>query len=70
MATKAEKTERRWQVIKGILFFLLSYAIAIVTMHVSGVAIEPLNTLTQFLYGTSVIGIVGNWFSAPTEDDK
>ena len=68
MATMAEKTERRWLVIKGILWYLAVYGITVVALFASGFEVSKLSTLTELLYGTSVIGIVGHWFSAPAKD--
>ena len=68
MATMAEKTERRWLVIKGILWYLAAYGITVVALFASGFEVSKLSTLTELLYGTSVIGIVGHWFSSPTKD--
>lgn len=68
MATMAEKTERRWLVIKGVLYYLAAYGIALIILFLMGFEVSKLSTLTELLYGTGVIGIVGHWFSFPTND--
>ena len=70
MATKAEKSERRWVVIQGMLIGLGLYTLALVGMYVGGgVEVNELNHLTTMVF--SLVGGLGvsNWMSAPTEDD-
>lgn len=70
MATKQEKTERRWKVVKGILIYIAAYGVLLICLHLYGISITELDMLTGALFGSGVIGIVGNWVSKPVDDDS
>lgn len=70
MASMKEKSERRWLVIRAILWYLAAYGVALVTLFLAAYKVSELSTLTQLLYGTGVIGIVGHWVSAPVKDEE
>lgn len=69
MATKAEKNDRRWLVIKGMLVGLVLYVVALLGMFVSGMGIGQLDHVTTMVF--SLVGGLGasNWMSKPSEDD-
>lgn len=69
MATKQEKTERRWLVVKGLLIGLIIYTITIVGMHLFKIDISPLDHLTTMVFGLVGGMGIGNWVTKPTEDD-
>lgn len=69
MATKSEKSERRWMVIKAILWFLLGYSIAVFALLWFHYDVSKLDVMTGAVFGSSVIGIVGHWMTTPTGDD-
>lgn len=70
MATKEEKTERRWKVIKYLLLYNAFWGIAVFIAFLSDYDITKLDIISGSLFGSSVVGLVGNWMSSPTEDDK
>ena len=69
MATKAEKTERRWLVIKGLLVGLVIYTIIIVGMHLFKIDITALDHLTTMIFGLVGGMGIGNWMTKPYDDD-
>lgn len=69
MATKAEKTERRWKVLIAILIYNGLWGIAVYFAFLFGHDVTKLDVISGALFGSSVVGIVGNWMSKPTEDD-
>lgn len=70
MATQAEKSERRWKVIKAILWYNAFWGIAIFLAFLYGHDVTKLDIISGALFGSSVVGLVGNWVSTPIEDDK
>jgi hypothetical protein len=70
MASKSEKTERRWIVIKSLLIGLVIYTIAIIGMHLGKINITPLDHLTTMIFGLVGAMGVGNWMTKPIEDDE
>jgi hypothetical protein len=70
MATKEQKTERRWRVIKYILLYNAFWGIAVFSSFLFDYDVTKLDVISGALFGSSVIGLIGNWMSTPTPDDK
>jgi len=69
MATRTEKTERRWLVIKGLLIGLVIYTITIIGMHLFKIDITALDHLTTMIFGLVGGMGIGNWMTKPYGDD-
>lgn len=69
MATRAEKNDRRWLVIKGLLIGLAIYTLTIAGMFIGGLSILQLDHLTTMVFGLVGGFGVSNWMSKPSEDD-
>lgn len=70
MASKAEKTERRWVVVKSLLVGLVIYIVTIIGMHLGKIDITPLDHLTTMIFGLVGAMGVGNWMTKPYADDN
>lgn len=68
MATVEEKTERRWWVVKGILYYLAAYGSIVVAAFLFGFDVGELSALTNSLFGAGFATMMGHWFSAPRRD--
>ena len=70
MATQKEKTERRWSVIKYILYYNAFWGIAVFSAFMGDYDVTKLDVISGALFGSSTVGLVGNWMSKPTNDDE
>ena len=70
MATKTEKTERRWRIVVAILVYNAIWGLCVFWAFMEDKDVSKLDVITGALFGSSIIGIIGNWFSKPTEDDN
>ena len=69
MATKSEKTDRRWHVVITTLAALLAYVIAYIIMFLVSMDVAVLNHLSTLVFG--IVGglSLGNWMTKPYDDD-
>jgi len=70
MATKSQKSERRWKVLVAILLYNAFWGIAIFVAFIKGFDVHKMDVISGALFGSSVVSIVGNWMSKPIDDDK
>jgi hypothetical protein len=70
MATKEQKVERRWRIVKSILLFNALWAIAVFSAFLYAYDVTKLDIISGALFGSSVMGLIGNWMSTPTGDSE
>jgi lipopolysaccharide export LptBFGC system permease protein LptF len=70
MASMSEKTERRWRVLIAILIYNGAWGVLVFVAFLAGHDVSKLDVISGALFGSSVLGIVGNWMSKPTGDDQ
>ena len=69
MATREEKTERRWLVVRGMLVSLVLYTIVVLGLFIYK-DINPLDNLNTMVFGlVGTLGL-GNWMTKPAKDDE
>lgn len=68
MATQAEKTDRRWKVVKAILLFTALWGIAVFIAYMFGYDPTKLDVISGGLFSSAIIGLIGNWLTSPTPD--
>ncbi|WP_416768533.1 hypothetical protein ACM66T_10280 [Sulfurimonas sp. ST-25] len=70
MATAAEKTERRYRIIKWLLAYGAVFGMAVLYLLYKGIDVSKVEWLGTAVLATTVAPAVLNWFSKPPADDS
>jgi hypothetical protein len=70
MPTDEESSNRRWMVVKGVLFFMGSYTALLIGLYIYGFAIKELDMMTGLIYGGGTFGLLRNWLNSRSIEEK